>query len=317
VSAQIFVLEGQEERYRELGLVVRREVFGGENVVIGHRAVGESYRGRRGGPGARAVDDYFRLLRAAMLSTADFTVLVEDGEGNWSYGYEEGKEAFLQLSRKSLPALLPAVAVMGRMVMVPREVYGVLKADNFSWMLRPLEVGGVKLVDFGNADSVRAGAAEVGARLRAEIIALSRRHMLMTGSSEPEFEEIAKLLSLEREFLERHRSAVLESIVRLTPKVAGGPARLGKASRVTLEVFNHSGEPLRRVRVQVRGPGDAMKAPVVGVLDFPSDPAAPQRLPFEISPKASPYCPLQVLFEISETSEWYAPSSVPLLLDVV
>lgn len=318
MSAEIFLLASQEHLYRDLSLLVKRHVFDGENVVIRQRLIADDFGARSSIGSDLNVALYFRLLRASMIATAEFTVLVEDTEGNWSYlGYEESRSSFMQLGRTSLPSLLPAVSVMNRMMMLPREIYGVLKADSFSWILRPLEIGGVKLVDFQNADALRESASQVGARLRTEVVALSRRHMLMRGSSEPGFEEISQLLDLDRDYLERHRSQIMESIVRLTPRVVSGPAKRGRTSRVALEIYNQTGGVLQRVRLQVRGPSDAMKAPVVTLLDFPADETVPQRVEFEISPRAAPYCPLQVRFEISETSEWYAPSSVPVVLDVV
>jgi len=66
----------------------------------------------------------------------------------------------------------------------------------------------------------------------------------------------------------------------------------------------------------VRAPKDAMKTPVVKTLEFHASGARSQRIQFEISPKAAPYCPLEVLFEISETSQLYAPFSASLILDV-
>jgi hypothetical protein len=171
-------------------------------------------------------------------------------------------------------------------------------------------------VDFQDLDSVREGARQVGIHLRTEIAKLCRRHMLMNKSSSPNFDTLSELLKIDKKYFKKHEEEILASMVQLVPKIGSGPAQLGRPCRVIIEIRNESEKELEHVRVQVRAPKDAMKAPVVKILDFPASGAGAQRIQFEISPKAAPYCPLEVLFEISETSQLYAPFSAPLILDV-
>jgi hypothetical protein len=311
VNAQIFYLLGQEELYRSISPLLKRYIFGDESIEIDRHVIGDDYATERG-------QTYLRLLKASMISTHEFTLLVEDSEGGYQYmGYERSHRAnLLRLHTKAVPAVFPALAIMDRMVMVPKGIHDALSAENFLWILKPLEMGGVLLVDFHDEDSVREAARQVGIYLRAEIANLCRRQMLIHKSSGPNFGILSKLLKIEGSYFEKHQKEVTASMVRLTPSIISGPARLRKPSRVTIEIRNESEKRLEHVRVEVRAPKNAMKVPVVRTLEFPPAGGAAAKIEFEISPRATPYCPLEVLFEVTEMSPWYAPPSAPLILDV-
>lgn len=314
MNAQVFFLKKQMELYRQISPLLKRHIFDDESIEIDQLVIDDDYTD------TEQCQNYLTLLKAGMISTSDFNLMVEDAEGNWSYmgkGYQSsGGTKLLRLLRKSMPAVFPAVSVMDRMVMVPKGIHDELAAESFTWMLKPLEMGGVLLVDFQDMDSVREAARQVGMHLRTVIAKLCRRHMLMNRSSSPNFDTLCELLKIEQKYFKKHEEEILASMVQLVPKIVSGPTQLGRPSRVILDIRNESEKELEHVRVQVRAPCTAMKVPVVKTLDFPASTAGAQRIQFEISPKAAPYCPLEVLFEISETSQLYAPFSASLILDV-
>lgn len=319
MNAQVFCLRSQESLYRGISALVKRHVFEDESIDIEPKRIDDDFSEESGWQDRIHGKEYVRLLKASLISTDDFNILVEDDEGSYAYlgGYEGGHDAkLLRLLRQAMPSAFPAVAVMGRMVMVPKGIHEALTAESFSWMLKPLELGGVVLVDFDDREALREAAQQVGLRLKTEIARLCRRQMLRDKAASPSFDLLSELLRIDREYLERHRDEILASMVQLTPKIVSGPTQQDRRSRVTVEVRNESEKELTGVRMQVRAPKGAMTKPVVQVLDFPAGGARVQRMQFEICPKAAPYCPLEVLFEISETSQSYAPFSVPLILDV-
>jgi len=314
MNAQVFYLESQEDLYRRISSLLKRHIFDDEGVDIDRRTIkDDDYTSEEG-------QEYLRLLKASMISTHDFTLLVEDSEGGWSYmGYDTIPKGarLLRVLRKSIGSVFPAVAVMDRLVMVPKGIHDALTAENFTWMLKPLEMGGVLLVDFEEPNSVGDGARQVGIRLGIDIAKLCRRHMLMNRSLSPNFEALSQLVRIEKKYFERHREKILECMVKLRPEIVSGPARLGKLSGVIVDIRNESKQDLEDVRVQVRAPKGALAAPVVKTLDFRAGGEAAQRIQFEILPNAVPYCPLEVRFDTSETSLLYAPFSAPLILNVI
>jgi hypothetical protein len=275
---------------------------------------------------------YLNLLKAGMIKVDDFTILVSDGRGNWwymgggeayrdgygGYGYSYMKGVkFLKIFQDSLSSAFPAVAIMDRMVMVPQGIHDAFdKSREFSWFFKPLVSGGVLLVDFRDPESVREGSRQVGIFLKTEISKLCARHMLARRIPRQDFNDLATLLNINKKYLEQNQAEILVPAVKLTPRIVSGTAYLEKSSRVTIEIQNESEKVMERVRVQVRAPFGALKAPVIETLDFPLGEEGTRRIEFEIFPKAVPYCPLEIFFSLNETRREYSPFPIPVILDV-
>jgi hypothetical protein len=58
------------------------------------------------------------------------------------------------------------------------------------------------------------------------------------------------------------------SLIRLTPVVRSDPVALGSKSRVVIGISEGTGNSLKRVRVQVKGPKGAIRESVASVLRF-------------------------------------------------
>jgi len=225
---------------------------------------------------------YVSLLKASMIKCGDFTIIVSDDEGRWcyagggGYGYEGDPEGLnlLYLYTRTLSLAFPAVAVMDRMIMVPVGIHEALSGD-LPWLLKPLEVGGVMLVDFGDRDWLIEVARQVGIWLKTEIAKLCRRHMLARRFPNPNFDKLAELVNIDKNYLEQHQNEILAftPLVELTAKIVSGPAQRGKQSLVTVDIQNESETVLERVHVLVRSPGmgwaGTLEPLVVGIRDFP------------------------------------------------
>jgi hypothetical protein len=322
MKAEIFFLASQQESSGEIESLLRRYVF--DRLQVERRAISDDYGRASNSQEHEHSKLYFRFLRASMVRVDELNIVVADDQGNWCYlggeraGYGEVKGTnFLKLFHASMASAFPAIAIMDRMVMVPHDIHEAFeKTREFSWFLRPLYLGGVLLVDFRNPESVREAARQVGIRLKEETATLCRRHMLTRRIPTPDFKDLARLLKIDREFLELHRDEMLASAAKLTPRIVSGPAQLEKLSRVILEIQNESDQTFDRVHVQVRGPSGTLKAPVVETLDFPAGDEGTRRIQFEVLPKASPYCPLEVFFSLNETNQRFASFPIPVIVDV-
>lgn len=328
MKAQIFYLKSQEDLCGEIEPLLRRYVF--QDIQVERRAISDTYYNPYGftDPEWEHCRLYHHLLKACMIKVDDFGIVVADGQGRFSYieayegyapglGYWRYKRNFLTIFHKSMTSAFPAVALMDRMIIVPQRIHEAFeKSRDFSWFLKPLDLEGVLLVDFQDSESVREAIREAGARLKAEIVKLCRRHMLVRKNPSPDFTDLANLLNIDKKLLEELQNEILASSAKLTARIVSGPAKLEKLSRVVLEIQNETGNVLDGIRVQVRAPSGTLKVPVAEILNFSGGDAGTRRIQFEVLPKASPYCPLEVLFSLSETNQTCTPFPIPVILDV-
>jgi hypothetical protein len=174
----------------------------------------------------------------------------------------------------------------------------------------------VLLVDFDDERAIREGVKQVAAQLKTEVAKLCRRYMAVNELPQSDFDDLAKLLNIDKRYFEQHEHEIFVRSVKLTPKIVSGPAQLERPSQVVLEIRNESGGGVGTVCVQVEAPGGALPAPVAIHLDFSAGREQTQRIQFEVCPRAPLYCPLAVLFSLSETFETYTPFPIPVTLDV-
>jgi hypothetical protein len=256
---------------------------------------------------------YLEMMRASTVKVGDFTVEAAYEDGSWGYYWDREEEHLLRLPHELMTKVFPAVAVMNRMVIVPREIHKAFDAPtDFAYMFKPLEAYGVVLADFDKRDTIRRALVRVATQVRAEIVSLCRRHMSLQGTRSPDLEELARLLDVDEDFLEELKQDVIRPFPRLEAQVISGPVRLKKSSRVKLAVRYESVNAPGTVRVQIRPP--AVK-PVVHYLDFSAGQTTDQMIEFDVVPKTAPYCPLEVLFYLEDAADDTVPP-IALILDV-
>jgi hypothetical protein len=323
MKAKIFYLS-DEQRARagkrdalaaELAGLLRKHIYSG--IEVEELPVLDCDPEKAGGNAPAIAREYFDLLQASMVKVNDFCISVEDPEGSpWYMGYE-GPVA-VTLRKELLDSVLPAVAVMGRMVMLPQRIQDALDCPmGFTCFPKPLDVQGVVLVDFRDAKSKLSAVQQVEEQLSSDIVRLCRRYMSVNKIHQPEFDEtLAEMIGADRDYLESHRDEILTVSVELEPKVVSGPVRLGQRSRVEIEIRKPPEKALGPVRVQVAGPLDAMPAPFVAELNFSAEGEAAQRIEFEVTAQAPPFCPLEVIFEPGEVADACPPFPIPVILDV-
>jgi len=322
VKAEIFELGSQQKLGWEIETLLRSLVY--RNIQVEHKIHADDklvdrpdlgWRRRRVAEASERVGElYLDVLRAAMSKVKDFSVEVETAQGTWGYWeYYVGGELVVRLHHDAKLCVFPSVALMGRMVMVPQGIHEAFDApSDFTYVMRPLRLHGVLVVDFQDKEAIRRAVETVGREIREEVVLLARRHMSARRIRRPDVEELGRLLNVHEEFLNALGEEVLTPSPHLLPTVASGPVQLERLCRVRLEIRNESGEISGDVRVRVRAPWNVMK-PYARYLDGKAE---VQTIEFEVTPKTGPYCPLEILFLFDETAR-AATVPIPVLLDVV
>jgi hypothetical protein len=259
-----------------------------------------------------------------MIRVEDFRIVVGNVPYSWCYlGYEGSKpgdlqtKRFLQIGLDNLDAIFPAVAINDRMVMVPSGFHDAFDGSSaLPFFLRPLDLQGVVLVDFAQAAFLRQDMQQIGRHIEREIVQLCARHAQAKKIQRPDFDQLSELLKVDLAYLEKHQEKIMGSLIRLTPVVRSDPVALGSKSRVVIEISEGTGNSLKRVRVQVKGPKGVIGEPVASVLDFTAANDPLQTLTLDVVAKAAPYCPLELRFESEGSTEAYAAFPIPVILDV-
>ena len=314
-------MEGQESLFTEIDSLLHRLIFDGIQVESG--LIPKYYSMGSKDKDHETARLYLRMLKACMIREHDFRIVVGRRPDSWCYLGDEKKnegvfaDRFLQISREKLDVIFPAVAIMGRMVMVPVSFHSAFDGSaQMPWFLNPLDLQGVTLVDFGEPDFVHQKVEQVGAQLEQEIIKLCARHAHVRNIQVPDFNEMSRLLSISSSYFIQHQEKIMRSFIRMTPRVLSGSVQVKRPSQVILGFTEASENPLRRVQVWVIGPRGTLQSDVRHTVDFTAGDANSQLLTFEVVAKVRPYCPLEIHLEPDGGDNAYAAFSVPLILDV-
>ena len=311
MKAQIFELASQGELAWHIETLLRREFY--PTIEIKHHVLdGE------GQAAARQIGNLFlQLMKASTIAVGDFTIETEYEEGSWGYYWDAETDYLVRLAYDYRASVFPSVAVMNRMVMVPRDIHQAFDVPNdFSYLFRPLDLHGVILADFSEDEGVERAVRAVARQISSEIVMIGRRHMSLHGTRMPDFLELARLLEIkDNKYLPSLQPEIVRPLPHLQVRVVSGPLRLGRTSTVALEVQNNSGGPLGIVRVQIRR-RRALPAPVGRYVDFTDAESEHQVVEFDMVPKAAPCCPIEVLFLFDEIG-YDAIAPVPVFVDVV
>lgn len=322
MKATVFHLDVQDALYKSIERLLRQTVY--DAIEIERRVIPNSYNNMSGSVVHDACRSYLQMLRACMIRVEDFRIVVGNPPFNWCYlGYEGSKpgdldtKRFLRISGDNLNAIFPAVAINDRMVMVPGGFHDAFDGSTaLPFFLRPLDLQGVALVDFAQSEFLRQEIQQIGQYIEREIVQLCARHAQARKIQRPDFGQLSELLKLDLAYLEQHQEKIMASLIRMTLVVRSDPVTLGSKSRVVIEISEGTGNSLKRVRVQVKGPKGAIREPVASILDFSRANDPLQMLTFDVVAKAAPYCPLELRFESDRSTEAYAAFPIPVILDV-
>ncbi len=305
MKAHVFILQGQDALFKEIKALLEDEIY--RNIEVERMEIDPKYGQSSGSVMHERCRMYLHLLRASFVASNPFEVVVKnDRETHWCYlGYqaEFGGYCF-ELKHMQMTALFPAVGIMDRLVMLPEEFHRNLDVypRTFLSLPKPLNLGGVELVDFHVEGTVKHAVNRVAVQLKREWKNLCHRHMGVHRLFKPDYEELSRLLNVDSLFLKS--SNVFSPDVRLDVSVVPGKVVEDALSRVVLELRNEGGRPLRNIRIRVRAPSGALASPVSQTCDLL--PPEPVRLELELTPKAAPCCPLEVFIDQGDD-----PSEIP------
>jgi hypothetical protein len=198
--------------------------------------------------------------------------------------------------------------------MLPEEFHTNLDVHprTFLSLARPLDLGGVELVDYHVDAALRHAVHRVAAQLKREWKNLCHRHMAIRQLFKPDYDELSRLLKIDALILQS--TNLFAPDVRLDASIVEGQAVEGVLSRVVLEVRNEGGRALRDIRIRVRAPLNVL-TPGVSTM---SDLLPPQtvRLELRLTPKTAPCCPLEVFIDHGDDPLDIPSFPIPLLVDV-
>lgn len=316
MKADVFLLKSQRDLYAEIAASLTSQLY--ERIEVRRRELDDDYSEDSAVDQHAIGKDYLDLLKASMIKSGDFTVQMEDHHGNWVYmGNHSRGEYFLRLFRPSLTAIFPAVAIMGRMVMVPHAIRAAFDSpSDFSYLFKPLDLQGVLLVDFQDARGVRTAVSTASRQLKAEIATLCRQYMSLRRIPAPDVQGLtwlSELLGISLGFVEKYRDEILVPAPQLAATITSGAVRMGRPSRVVLEL--EAKDAVGNVRVQVRAPARTLRAQVVEYLDFSPGRSTVQNVPFEVTARTPPYCPIEIIVVV-ERPQQLSLVLPPVLLDV-
>ena len=318
LTAEVFFLNSQARLLQVIERLLRTEFY--RDMRIESREVASNYNARTSSSQAKR---YISLLKSAVLSVRDFDIVVRTNDqtawcylGSYQYDDRLASGTFLALRHAEMASLFPAVAIMGRMVMLPEGIRSTLHKHprDFHWCLRPLESSGVVLVDFSDDQAIRSAVSAVAARLKREIRSLCHFHMMThpDGIKAPDYDELGELLRVAPEFL---RSLDADLPLAVFPEVSLETKTVSFEQRSPVEIVirNRSDRLLHSVRVRVRAPANTLEQPVSDFLDILA--GGSKSVAFDLQPRAKPYLPLEVVVDVSD-GEMVWQSATPLILDV-
>jgi hypothetical protein len=315
-KAHIYSLESQAQIAEDLGRLLKCHVY--DQISVQQHFISNQYSRSPRPTDHENCRAFLKLFKASMISVDDFAIVVTDGQGRWYYmgDYYYNEPYLLELLQSAMTSLFPAVAIMNRMVLLPHDVGEAFeKSRVFPWFVRPRDLAGVALADFRHADSIEDAVRQVGAQLKNDIAKLCKRHMLFRKIASPDFHELERLLGVSKDYLERHRADLISPSANLRARIVSGAARLGKSSRIVLEVDYEPEHLSGTVIVKVTAPSGVLDLPVAATLDL-SNGLRTQLLEFKVTTKTGPYCPLEVQYLMDDTLAVSAPFPLPLVLEV-
>ncbi len=264
---------------------------------------------------------YVRLLRAAAIASSDFGVQIETSSTGWSYmGTGATAKDFLRLARRNRIDAFPAVAVLDRMVMLPEGIHQALDGTSgFSFLIKPVDLGGVLLVDFADQSSIEKSARALRRILVTDLEKVAVRQVYARRIVKPDAVDLADL------FRQSQRDpvflALFEEIhpqeIQFIPRVVSSPARLDVPSPVVIELRRTGQDQIEEIRVQVRAPTGVLPQTVVAYLDVKNPDVRWQTIEFSVRSRTTPYCPLALTVSAEESELPHGGFPLPVLVPVL
>jgi hypothetical protein len=249
--------------------------------------------------------DYLHLLRESAIPPVFDIKVTNDFRDQWCYmgdGRATTTNKLLSILQGQLKYIFPAVAVMGRMILVPQAMNTILQSNSdLRIQLKPCGSTGSPFANFDNDDEIRSMIQEAAKKLKLEVAQFCATQMLMRRLARPDFTDVVKQLEVSDAYLKHYEHDLISPLARSDLKILGAPVPAGRSSRVVLEMSNDSDVTLRGIRVEIRGPSSSMRAPATRHLDL--SPHQKSLIEFEIKPATYPFCPLEISLAVDEVIE--------------
>jgi hypothetical protein len=299
MKAEIYWLDFQEEAARQLEPLLRKH-FPTDLTVTTHQVT----RNTR----SQALSTtwrYVKLLHAALPPELQLSVgymehfghrvylnfyFLMFAEYGYSYGdYYPGSGTLLEMEY-----FFPAVALNGRMALVPRGMRRQVQLDPGSQPFRNLEAPSILEADFADPASLDGACGQVARSLRSEFLADLHAYASIHQWQTLDFARVARDLDVSPEFVAQalgDGGERLSSYRRITCTADRDQVSRGRWTRIQLALRNESEADFPGLRLDVSGPVQIRPARIETDLPAGSErtvsisvlPSEPGEFPVEIS----------------------------------
>lgn len=328
-----YIKDSQQELYENISRMIRRIIY--FDVSIVGYAIERDYRVRPGDEETtmhKHASRYLELLKLSILRirNEDFDVVVWDDDDTYYY-YLGGKFLetmnFLNLYQRYADKIFPAIAIMNHMSLLPEQISSAFDMSEstyqpsagsqpFSWCPKPLEADGVSLVNFHSEVDIANGLIGVSRYLKSSFSRICSRHMIVRGIDKPDFDELAGLLDVPKDFLKENQIDIVKPFVtvKITPETP-----LVYASRdneVKFIVDMHASTSVESAILKISSPADVLRSDAYFLLSFNSTDHKSVPISFIVNPKTPPFLPLEFSFSIDSSINDFTPPPIPVFIEV-
>lgn len=260
MKADLFYLDYQEPLVQDMESLLQKHVFANLTLVPHKIDLGSQYQAL--GVGRR----YIRLLNAALPSEMTLNVGYFEAFGHrlyielyttfnpyTSYSYD----FYYTPNRPDLMYFFPAVAVNGRMAVVPSGMKAQLHLESDSSPFRTAEIISVVEADFSQKLSVEQGLAALARRVRAEFLLDLRSYASHHRWQEIDLARLARDLEVSHDFIASMigpGALALSNYDLIRCSVDRERIPFDRWSKLILTARNESESDLGGLRVLVSGP---------------------------------------------------------------
>jgi len=298
MNVEIFYLDDQEDLVAGLGEELRKQVYPGLAVKLqslSSTQLAVIDMGQR----------YVKLLQASIRPEKGFELSLAAFEHFGYRFYIYVYYAFAYYGAKKierLSGLLPAVAVRNRMMLVPSGLGRDLEwawNDQLSSPFIALEMGGAAEVDFRNRAAVDQSLAQIGRRMRADLLQEMRAYTSYRSLAEVDLTTLARDLDVDIGFAQhllKTGAADWAFYGQLTCELDRQKIPLGRWTRVSLSIRNDSDVSLPGLIIKIAGPVEIR--PTRLQADVP--PRSTRKVPIALKPNESGEFPLEVVLALPD-----------------
>ncbi len=330
MKAKIFYIAGDQDRIFKDLVHLLRNVY--ENIqVVGYPIDKNIDKNTWDKEVHSYCEQFIRLLRKSILTINDFSIVIKrktDTE-NWFYlGYEYNKFEslflkYLELYNDKLVSIFPSVAILNRMVILPKSISELFAKEKFrdpkfDYLIKPFELQGVKLIDFNyrNPEDIKDHFVDIHHQLKNEIKQYFARYYQQIAVPRPNLGKLFELLDIDRSYYLLNQKEFDTQNINFIIETDSSSLKKDRKSKVRLKIINRcTGIELNTIHLELKGPSECLAEPISKNIVFDETDAS-CHIEFDIKPITGPYLPIELKFTPAEATQNINFFPIPYILNV-